>query len=134
MLLREFSRSDHYPCSSYFQPMDSADLTYEKVNSKLGSVVGDNSSPFNLTISEDENVHHYVGIVNRLCTSFRFGALKVNQFRYFNFILGLRSPCHAAIRLRLLSLLGKKPDVRRSRRRPESAAGLLTASVQLERT
>ncbi|KAM3184415.1 hypothetical protein ACTXT7_008394 [Hymenolepis weldensis] len=50
------------------------------------------------------------------------------------FILGLQSPCHAEFRLRLLSLLDKKPDVKKSPRRPESAGGLLTASVQLERT
>ncbi|VDL34153.1 unnamed protein product [Hymenolepis diminuta] len=31
ILLREFNRSDHYLCSSYFQPMDPADLTYEKI-------------------------------------------------------------------------------------------------------
>ncbi|VUZ50061.1 unnamed protein product [Hymenolepis diminuta] len=29
---------------------------------------------FKLSISEDENVHYHVGIVNRLCTSFRFGS------------------------------------------------------------
>ncbi|KAM3180466.1 hypothetical protein ACTXT7_016227 [Hymenolepis weldensis] len=67
------------------------------------------------------------GIVNRLCTSFRFGSLEDYQFRYLIFILGLRSRCHAEIRLRLLSLLDKKPDVKKSRRRPESAARLLTA-------
>ncbi|KAM3176960.1 hypothetical protein ACTXT7_005486 [Hymenolepis weldensis] len=67
--------------------MDPADLAYEKMISKLGSVVGDNSSLFNLTI-----------------------------------------------RLRLMSFLDKKPDVKMSRLRPESAGGLLTASVQLERT
>ncbi|VUZ52931.1 unnamed protein product [Hymenolepis diminuta] len=118
MLFREFNKCDHYLCSSYFQPMDPADLTYEKVISKLGSVVGDSSSLFNLIISEDENVRHYVE----------------NQLRCLIFILGLRSPCHAVIRLRLLSLLDKKPDVKKSRRRPESAEGLLTASVQLEGT
>ncbi|VDL16009.1 unnamed protein product [Hymenolepis diminuta] len=134
MLFREFNKCDHYLCSSYFQPMDPADLTYEKVISKLGSVVGDSSSLFNLIISEDENVRHYVGIVNRFCICFRLGSLEENQLRCLIFILGLRSPCHAVIRLRLLSLLDKKPDVKKSRRRPESAEGLLTASVQLEGT
>ncbi|VDL38965.1 unnamed protein product [Hymenolepis diminuta] len=39
--------------------MDPVDLTYEKM---ISSVVGGNSSLFNLTICEGENVHHYVGI------------------------------------------------------------------------
>ncbi|KAM3171605.1 hypothetical protein ACTXT7_016291, partial [Hymenolepis weldensis] len=74
--------------SPYFQPMDPADLTYEKVISKLGSVVGDNSSLFNFTIREDENVHHYVGIVNRLCTNFQFGLLKkTNSDVSFSFLV-----------------------------------------------
>ncbi|VDL28270.1 unnamed protein product [Hymenolepis diminuta] len=88
MLLREFNRSDHDLCSSYFQPMDPIDLTYEKI----------------------------MGIVNRLYTSFRFGSLKENHFKYLIFILGPRSPCHAEIRLGPLSLLDKKPDVKKSRR------------------
>ncbi|VUZ43533.1 unnamed protein product [Hymenolepis diminuta] len=88
--------------------MDPTDLTYEKMISKLGSVVGDSSSLFNLTISEDENVHYHLDIMNRLCTSFRFGSLEENQFRCLFFILGLRSPCHAEIRLRLPSLLDKE--------------------------
>ncbi|VUZ43120.1 unnamed protein product [Hymenolepis diminuta] len=57
MLLRQFNRCDHYLCSSYFQPMDPAYLTYEKMINKLGSVVGDNNSLHNLTT---ENVHHHV--------------------------------------------------------------------------
>ncbi|KAM3188340.1 hypothetical protein ACTXT7_000461 [Hymenolepis weldensis] len=69
--------------------------------------------------------HHYLCFVNRLCTSFRFGSLEENRFRCFIFILDLRSPCHAEIRLRLLSLLDKKPDIKKSRRRPESAGGLV---------
>ncbi|VUZ56133.1 unnamed protein product [Hymenolepis diminuta] len=101
MLLPEFNRSDHYLCSSYFQPMDHADLSCEKIISKLGSVVGVNNYLFNLTIGGDESVHSHVRIVNRLCTSFRFGSLDENQFRCLVFILGLRSPCHAKIQLRL---------------------------------
>ncbi|VDL30182.1 unnamed protein product [Hymenolepis diminuta] len=45
---------------------------------------------------------------------------------YHIFILGLRSPCYAVIRPRLLSLLHKEPDVNKSRRGSESAAGPLT--------
>ncbi|VUZ46825.1 unnamed protein product [Hymenolepis diminuta] len=97
MVLREFNGSNNYLCSAYFQSMDSADLTCEKMISKLGSVDGDNSPLFNLTISEDQNIH-------------------------------------AVIRLRLLFLLDKKPDVKKSCYRLESARGLLTVSVQLERT
>ncbi|VDL37933.1 unnamed protein product [Hymenolepis diminuta] len=123
VLLREFNRSDHYLCSSYFQPVDPANLTYEELISKLGSVVGNNSSLFNLTISEDENVHYHMGIFYRLCTSFRLGSLEENQFRCLIFTLGLRSPCHAEIRLGLLTLLDKKHDVKKSRHRPDSAAG-----------
>ncbi|VUZ47222.1 unnamed protein product [Hymenolepis diminuta] len=134
MLLREFNRSDNYLCSSYFQPMNSGDLTYEEMISKSVSVVGDNSSLFNVTISEDENFHYHVGIVNRLCTSFRFGSLGENQFGSLIFILGLRSPRHAEIRLRLLFLLVRKFEVKKSFRRLESAGGLLTESVQLEMT
>ncbi|KAM3175117.1 hypothetical protein ACTXT7_009149 [Hymenolepis weldensis] len=59
MLLCEFTRSDHYLCSSNFQPMGPADLTGEKMNSKLSLALGDNSSLFILTIHEDENVYHY---------------------------------------------------------------------------
>ncbi|VUZ55119.1 unnamed protein product, partial [Hymenolepis diminuta] len=110
VLLREFNRSDHYLCSSYFQPVDPANLTYEELISKLGSVVGNNSSLFNLTISEDENVHYHME----------------NQFRCLIFTLGLRSPCHAEIRLGLLTLLDKKHDVKKSRHRPDSAAGYPT--------
>ncbi|VUZ43113.1 unnamed protein product [Hymenolepis diminuta] len=35
MLLRQFNRCDHYLCSSYFQPMDPAYLTYEKMISMV---------------------------------------------------------------------------------------------------
>ncbi|KAM3180519.1 hypothetical protein ACTXT7_016129, partial [Hymenolepis weldensis] len=66
-------------------------------------------------------------IVNRLYTSFRFGSLEENQFRCLVFTFSLRSPRHDEIQLRHLSLLNKKPDVKISRRRPESARGLLTA-------
>ncbi|KAM3176450.1 hypothetical protein ACTXT7_006478 [Hymenolepis weldensis] len=111
-----FSTSTKDPKDFVKDRMDAADLTDEKIINKLGSVVGDNSSFFNLTISEDENVHYHIDIVNRLCTK--------NQFRCLIFILGLRSPCHAEIRLRLLSLLDKKPDVTKCRRRLESAGGL----------
>ncbi|VUZ46654.1 unnamed protein product [Hymenolepis diminuta] len=106
MLSREFSRSNHYLCSSYFQPMDLANLNFLKD----------------------------CGIIDRLCTSFRFGSLEENQFRCLIFILSLQSPCQAGIRLKFLSLLDKEPDVKKFRRGPESAGGLLTASVQLERT
>ncbi|KAM3180423.1 hypothetical protein ACTXT7_016311 [Hymenolepis weldensis] len=75
--------------------------------SKLSSGVGDNCSLFNLTKREDENVHHYVS---------------------------LRSPCYAEIRLRLLSLLDKEPDVKKSRCGPQSAAAPLIANVHTERT
>ncbi|KAM3188121.1 hypothetical protein ACTXT7_000890 [Hymenolepis weldensis] len=126
MLLREFNRNGHYPYSSYFQPMDSADLTYEKMIGKLGSVVAENSSPFNLTIREDENVHHFVGFVNQLCTSFRFGSLEENQI-VFIFILDLSSPCYAEILLRLPSLFRKEPDIKKLHCRPASARLLLTA-------
>ncbi|KAM3178986.1 hypothetical protein ACTXT7_001493 [Hymenolepis weldensis] len=96
MLPREFNRSDNYLYSPYFQPMDPADLTYEKM----------------------------ISIVNRLRISFRFGSLLENQFRCLISIPGLRSPSHGEIRLRLLSLLDKKPDITKSRCRPESAGGL----------
>ncbi|VDL19013.1 unnamed protein product [Hymenolepis diminuta] len=91
MLLREFNRSDKYLCSSYLQPGSPADLNY------------DNTSPFYLTINEVENVHCHVGIVNRLCTSFRFDFLEENQIGCLIFTHGLRSPCHTAIQLKLLS-------------------------------
>ncbi|VDL59854.1 unnamed protein product [Hymenolepis diminuta] len=100
----------------------------------LCSGVGDNSFLLNLIISEDENVHHYAGIVHPLCTSFQFGSFEANQYRCLIFILGLRSPCCAEIRLRLLSPLDKKRDVKKSRRRPKSTGGQSTANVQLERT
>ncbi|VDL62007.1 unnamed protein product [Hymenolepis diminuta] len=96
--------------------MDPADLTYEKINSKLDSVVGDNSSLFNLTISEDENVHHHGDVVNRLCTSFRFGSLDETQFRCFIFILEQETRCQVV------------PSQTRI------CWGLLTASFQLEWT
>ncbi|VDL63139.1 unnamed protein product [Hymenolepis diminuta] len=102
--------------------------------SNLVSVASGNSSFSNLTISEDENVHYHVDIANRRCTSFPFGSFEENQFRCLISILGLLSPSHAEIRLKLLSPLDKKSDVKKSRYRPESAGGLLTASVQLERT
>ncbi|KAM3178662.1 hypothetical protein ACTXT7_002079 [Hymenolepis weldensis] len=87
MLLREFNRSDYYLCSSYFQPIDPSDLTCEKMISKVGSVVGDNNSLLNLTIREDENVHHYTDIVNQLCTNFQFGS---NSDVSFSFLVSDR--------------------------------------------
>ncbi|VDL61114.1 unnamed protein product [Hymenolepis diminuta] len=57
-----------------------------------------------------------------------------SQFRCLIFILGLRSPCHAETGFRLLSLLDREPDVKKSHDRPGSAAGRLTASFQPERT
>ncbi|VDL59330.1 unnamed protein product [Hymenolepis diminuta] len=48
------------------------------------------------------------------------------------FIFGLRSPCPTEIRLRLLSLLDKELDVKKSRCGPESAPGPFTTSVQPE--
>ncbi|KAM3186651.1 hypothetical protein ACTXT7_003904 [Hymenolepis weldensis] len=79
--------------------------------------------PVNLTYEQ------MISIVTQLGTSFRFGSLQENQFRCLIFIIGPRSPCHAEIRPGGLPLLDKK-----SRRGPESAAGLLTTSVQSERT
>ncbi|VDL55042.1 unnamed protein product [Hymenolepis diminuta] len=63
MVLREFNGSNNYLCSAYFQSMDSADLTCEKMISKLGSVDGDNSPLFNLTISEDQNMYYHIDTV-----------------------------------------------------------------------
>ncbi|VUZ49313.1 unnamed protein product [Hymenolepis diminuta] len=95
MLLREFSRSDHYLCSFYFQPTDTDDLMY------------DNSSPINLTIGGDENVYRYVGIVADFALVSDLVLSKKTNLDVFFFILALRSPCHAEIGLRLLSLLDK---------------------------
>ncbi|VUZ40667.1 unnamed protein product [Hymenolepis diminuta] len=53
---------------SYLQPMDPIDLNYASYRY------------FNVAMREDENVHNYVGIVNRLCTSFRFCFLEEGQF------------------------------------------------------
>ncbi|VUZ39486.1 unnamed protein product [Hymenolepis diminuta] len=50
------------------------------------------------------------------------------------FILDLRSPCYAKISLRFQSFIDKEPDVKKSPRGPEFAAGSLTASVLPERT
>ncbi|VUZ43351.1 unnamed protein product [Hymenolepis diminuta] len=69
MLLREFNRNNNHLCSSYFQPMNPADLISETMT----------------------------GIVNRLWASFRFGSLEENQFRCLIFILGLLSPCYSEI-------------------------------------
>ncbi|VUZ38945.1 unnamed protein product [Hymenolepis diminuta] len=66
MLLQKVDRSNHDLPSSYLQPMDPVDLTYEKM---ISSVVGGNSSLFNLTICEE------------------------NDFRCPIFVLGLRPPC-----------------------------------------
>ncbi|VDL60306.1 unnamed protein product [Hymenolepis diminuta] len=79
---------------------------------------------------EDENVHHCGGIIDRLCTSFRFGSLEENQFRCLIFILSLQSPCQAGIRLKFLSLLDKEPDVKKFRRGPESAGGLHPTNIR----
>lgn len=64
MLLRKVNRSNGRLYSSYLQPMDPTEPTYEERISKLGSVVGDNSSLFSFTMLKDENVHRYVGIVD----------------------------------------------------------------------
>ncbi|VUZ39333.1 unnamed protein product [Hymenolepis diminuta] len=69
MLLRKVNRKDHVLCSFYLQQIDPPNLTYEKITS----------------------------IVNRLCTSFRFGYLEENQFICLIFIIGLQSPCYAEI-------------------------------------
>ncbi|KAM3171594.1 hypothetical protein ACTXT7_016309 [Hymenolepis weldensis] len=70
MLLRNFSSSDRDLNPSYLQPMDPTDLTYANTISKLGSVVGDNSSLFirhyrcfNVAMREDENAHRYYNLV-----------------------------------------------------------------------
>ncbi|VDL58713.1 unnamed protein product [Hymenolepis diminuta] len=105
--------------------MDRADLTYEKINSKLVSVVGDSCSHFILTIRENGNFPYHEVIVNRHWTCFRVGFLAEDHFKCFTFILGLRSPCHAEIRLRLLSILYEKPDDKKFICRPESAGGLV---------
>ncbi|VUZ39524.1 unnamed protein product, partial [Hymenolepis diminuta] len=52
--------------------------------------------------------------------SFQFGSLEENQFRCPIFIHVLRSPRHAEIRLRLMSLLDERTDVKKSRRRAEA--------------
>ncbi|KAM3172221.1 hypothetical protein ACTXT7_014992 [Hymenolepis weldensis] len=41
--------------------------------------------------------------------------LNEDQFRCLNFPFGLPSPCYGEIRLRLLSILDKEPDVKKSR-------------------
>ncbi|VUZ53820.1 unnamed protein product [Hymenolepis diminuta] len=64
MMLLKFNRIDHYLCLPHFQPMDSAALTYVQVISKMGSVIGDSSSLFNLIMHEDEYFYHYVDIVD----------------------------------------------------------------------
>ncbi|VDL38385.1 unnamed protein product [Hymenolepis diminuta] len=89
--------------------MDPTDLTYEKMITKLRRNVGDNSSLFsrrykcfNAVMREDEDAHHYLGIVNRLSTSFRLGSFEENLFKFLIFILGLRFPCYAEIRARTM--------------------------------
>ncbi|KAM3188539.1 hypothetical protein ACTXT7_000093 [Hymenolepis weldensis] len=46
-----------------------------------------------------------------MCNAFSYGSLKEDQFRCLVFIQGLRSPCYAEIRLKLLSLLDKNPNI-----------------------
>ncbi|VUZ38552.1 unnamed protein product [Hymenolepis diminuta] len=111
ILLCKFNRSDHDLYSCYLQPMDPDDLTYEKTNSKLGSAVNDNNSLYNLAIREAECVYY--------CTEDQFGCLAS--------ILGLRSPCHAKIRL----LLDEEPDVKKPLRGSELVAGPITQVFNL---
>ncbi|VUZ53354.1 unnamed protein product [Hymenolepis diminuta] len=76
--------------------MDPTGLTYEKMISKLSQVVGDSNSLSNLIIRGDENNHQHVGIVNRLCTSFRLRSLEKTKsdvsfsFLVFNLLVMLR--------------------------------------------
>ncbi|VUZ42294.1 unnamed protein product [Hymenolepis diminuta] len=99
MLLRKFNRSNHNLYSFNFQQMDPTDLTYEKMITKLRSR---RYKCFNAVMREDEDAHHYLGIVNRLSTSFRLGSFEENLFKFLIFILGLRFPCYAEIRARTM--------------------------------
>ncbi|KAM3186323.1 hypothetical protein ACTXT7_004549 [Hymenolepis weldensis] len=89
MLLHKANKSDHDLCSSYLQPMDPANLTYEKMVSFTDSALVP-----------------------------RFIFPEENQFRCLIFILGLRSPRYAEIRLGLLSPSDRGPDVKKSRQNP----------------
>ncbi|VUZ39834.1 unnamed protein product [Hymenolepis diminuta] len=59
-LLRKVNRIDHDSCSSCPQSVDYAGLIYEEMTSKLGSVVCGPTILFNLTVREDENIHHNI--------------------------------------------------------------------------
>ncbi|VDL57316.1 unnamed protein product [Hymenolepis diminuta] len=58
---------------------------------------------------------------------FPFGSLKEDQFGCLASILGLRSPCHAKIRL----LLDEEPDVKKPLRGSELVAGPITQVFNL---
>ncbi|VUZ48827.1 unnamed protein product [Hymenolepis diminuta] len=104
MLLRKFSKNDHDLYLAYLLPLSPKDFTYEETIEKRFKCL-------DLAIREGEDIHMYAATVNRMCNAFSYGSLKEDQFRCLLFIQGLRSPCNAEIRLKLLSLLDKNPDI-----------------------
>ncbi|VUZ57197.1 unnamed protein product [Hymenolepis diminuta] len=93
MLLRKFSKSNHYLYLTYLLPLSPKDFTFEETIKKSGKVFGDTTSLFsrrfkglNLAIREGKDIHKYAAV-------------------------GLRSPCYAEIRLKLLFLLDKNSDI-----------------------
>ncbi|VUZ42851.1 unnamed protein product [Hymenolepis diminuta] len=86
-------KNDHDIYLTYLLPLSPKDFTYEETIEKCGKVFGHNTSLFNrrfkclnLAIRKGEDFQKYAPI-------------------------GLRSPCNAEIRLKLLSLLDKNPDI-----------------------
>ncbi|VUZ49815.1 unnamed protein product [Hymenolepis diminuta] len=85
--------SDHDLYLAYLLSFPSKDLTFEETIGKCGKVFGDNTSLFNrrfkclnFAISEGKDIHKYAAA-------------------------GLRSPCYAEIRLKLLSLLDNNSGI-----------------------
>ncbi|VUZ48686.1 unnamed protein product [Hymenolepis diminuta] len=118
MLLLKFCKNDHDLYLAYLLPLSPKDFTFEETFEECGKVFGDNTSLFNrrfkclnLAIGEGEDTHEYAAAVNRMCNASPYGSLKQGQFRCLVFIQGLRSSCYEEIRLKLLSLLDKNPDI-----------------------
>lgn len=118
LLLQKLGPSERDRYTKYILPKLTCDNDFNETVETLRQIFGDQTSLFNmrfncLNITKSDSVDFatYAGIVNKECERFKITPITDAQFKCLIFICGLRSPCDADIRTRILSKIEQNPDM-----------------------
>lgn len=112
LLLRKLDTSAHTRYTNFVLPKKPKELDFKETVEKLQAIFGKQESAVSVRYKCLQTSKHslddfvkYAGIVNANCEKFNMRSLTTEQFKCLIFVIGLRDPSYAEIRVRLLSKL-----------------------------